>query len=414
MDCPSPVPAASSALVPPGSGVPTFKTQNSSGARYSMLCPQAPRSFSSVTCFTPSSSDSTAASTVHGKFVARTRLLITGPAIPNPAASILSEFKCAAAARANSFAMKSNFAKSLLGNRCLKTSVSFPLFSANRARLHFVPPTSPARITSSPCTSSLAVARFSSCFASRIEPSSSVALQQHVRFSRPPASRPVQGHRCAFRRAPRGRTESFLVAEVHRHVPDAHVRPGTLRAKGNGNTFIRLDVQNQPVRFRLSPAKHDVRRPLELNDHFRAALRQPLSGSQIERHSRPSPVVDQQPHRHERLRSRSRCHSRLFPVPRHRLSVELPPRVLPAHHGLRHHLQIERADRLQHLQLLVAHRGRIERGRRFHRHQGRQLQHVALNHVAQRARRLIKSAAPLYSQRLSRRNLNVVHVIPVP
>jgi hypothetical protein len=32
----------------------------------------------------------------------------------------------------------------------LKTEVSLPAFSENSARLHFVPPTSPARITYSP------------------------------------------------------------------------------------------------------------------------------------------------------------------------------------------------------------------------------------------------------------------------
>src|ERR1700748_2959627 len=48
--------------------------------------------------------------------------------------------------------MRSKVAKSLLRKRCLKTEVSLPPFSENSARLHLVPPTSPARITRAPKT----------------------------------------------------------------------------------------------------------------------------------------------------------------------------------------------------------------------------------------------------------------------
>src|SRR5580704_429227 len=52
-----------------------------------------------------------------------------------------------AAWRENSLTISSKWANSLLANRCLNTVVNFPSFSENSARLHFVPPTSPARIT---------------------------------------------------------------------------------------------------------------------------------------------------------------------------------------------------------------------------------------------------------------------------
>jgi len=58
--------------------------------------------------------------------------------------------KCGAANRENSFTIKSNCANSLLANRLRNTGVNVPFFSANNAKLHFVPPTSPARITVPP------------------------------------------------------------------------------------------------------------------------------------------------------------------------------------------------------------------------------------------------------------------------
>src|SRR5258706_6343776 len=75
---------------------------------------------------------------------------MTGPAMPKPAARIFSSPRWVAAIRENSLAMRSKVAKSLLRKRCLKTDVSLPPFSENNARLHLVPPTSPASITRSP------------------------------------------------------------------------------------------------------------------------------------------------------------------------------------------------------------------------------------------------------------------------
>src|ERR1700730_15981485 len=85
---------------------------------------------------------------------------MTGPATPNPDARTRSEERWEAAKRENSFTIKSKWANSLLANRCLKTVVSLPFFSAKSARLHFVPPTSPARITCPPSYCVGCVARF--------------------------------------------------------------------------------------------------------------------------------------------------------------------------------------------------------------------------------------------------------------
>ena len=89
-------------------------------------------------------------STSPGEIGGSTLPLMTGPAMPKPAATMFSLPRCSAAWRENSLTMRSNCANSLLAKRCLKTGVSVPPFSEKSAKLHFVPPTSPARITVPP------------------------------------------------------------------------------------------------------------------------------------------------------------------------------------------------------------------------------------------------------------------------
>jgi len=100
------------------------------------------------------------------------------------------------------FYNQSNCANSLLANRLRNTGVSVPFFSANNAKLHFVPPTSPARITVPPVLISVANLRRHSRRILWVVPPSPTALQQKLRFSRPPASRRIYRHGLRFRRAP--------------------------------------------------------------------------------------------------------------------------------------------------------------------------------------------------------------------
>ena len=75
---------------------------------------------------------------------------------------------------------------------------------------------------------------------------------------------------------------------------------------------------------------------------------------------------------------------------------------------------VMRADRAQHLGLLVPDRVGVERDGRLHRHQADQLEDVVGHHVAQRPRSLVVAAAALHPQRLGHGDLDVVHVAPVP
>src|SRR5439155_21817269 len=154
-------------------------------------------------------------STIHGRLVALTVPLMTGPAIPKPAATMLSLPRWSAAWRENSLTMRSNCANSLLAKRCLKTGVSVPRFSEKSARLHFVPPTSPARITCSPYAVSIFSLRH--VLQLRVVPLSAVTFEQKIGFSWSPAPRWILWHGGALGRTP--------------DVEDGiHQRPGRLNA----------------------------------------------------------------------------------------------------------------------------------------------------------------------------------------
>src|SRR6266550_4607887 len=329
IDWPRPVPAASSARVPPGSGLPEFKTQKSSDGRCSILCPVAPRSFKSTTWGTFSSLMRDLISTIHGRFVALTVPLITGPAMPNPAATMLSFPRYSAAWRENSLTMRSNWANSLLAKRCLKTGVSVPPLSEKSAKLHFVPPTSPARITCSPYPNLYLWLR--QVLQLRVVPLSAVTFEQNIGFSWSPAPRWILWHGRALGSTPdvedgvhkrpggldavtaieecgiaahtvvqecrvgatRPLSKSFTIAEIHGDVSDAHFGSRALCAKRNGNAFVRLDIQNQTVGLNLFLAKNDVRGTAKLNHDLGAALGEALARSKIKRNAGPAPVVDQ-------------------------------------------------------------------------------------------------------------------------
>ena len=73
-----------------------------------------------------------------------------------------------------------------------------------------------------------------------------------------------------------------------------------------------------------------------------------------------------------------------------------------------------RDDRLEHLQLLIAHAVRLKRGRGLHGDQREQLQHVVLHEIAQRPGVLVVPRPTLDSDVLRRGDLDVVDEVAVP
>ena len=80
--------------------------------------------------------------------------------------------------------------------------------------------------------------------------------------------------------------------------------------------------------------------------------------------------------------------------------------VLAAHDVVR----FDRPHRAEDLVLLLADGPRLERRRRFHRHEGEHLEQVGDDHVAVRAGRLVEADAAVEAERLGHVDLHVVDV----
>ena len=98
----------------------------------------------------------------------------------------------------------------------------------------------------------------------------------------------------------------------------------------------------------------------------------------------------------------------------HRAPGDRSGRVLRAHDLPVEVGRRDVAQRLQHLQLLVANAVRLERDRRLHRRQAQNLQQVVLHHVAQAAGLFEVAAAPLDADGLGPGDLDVVDEVVVP
>ena len=74
----------------------------------------------------------------------------------------------------------------------------------------------------------------------------------------------------------------------------------------------------------------------------------------------------------------------------------------------------DRLQRLQNLELLVAHRVGIDRDRRLHGDEAEELEHMVLHHVAQCAGGVVVAGPAFESQRLGDRNLHMVDMGTIP
>ena len=82
--------------------------------------------------------------------------------------------------------------------------------------------------------------------------------------------------------------------------------------------------------------------------------------------------------------------------------------------GRARRLAVDGAQGPQHLDLLVAHDGGVEVGRRLHGGQGQKLQHVVLHHVAQRAGLVVEPEPPFHAHGLGDGDLHMVDAAGVP
>jgi hypothetical protein len=101
--------------------------------------------------------------------------------------------------------------------------------------------------------------------------------------------------------------------------------------------------------------KRGLKYPMfEVHDHLGAGDRQTLARPDVERHARPTPVVDLNPHRDVGLGTRALGHALLVQVGRDLLPADPARSVLAAHHVVGDVLRVVSAAGAQELHLLVA------------------------------------------------------------
>ena len=146
--------------------------------------------------------------------------------------------------------------------------------------------------------------------------------------------------------------------------------------------------------------EHALRRLAEGDGDDALSLGETLAGAQIERHARPAPVVDAAFEGDEGFGVRLRADTFLAAI-----AV-----VLAAHH-------VRRADRhhaAEDFVLLLADRGRLERRRRLHRHEGQDLEEVRHHHVAEGADVVVERRPLVEPERLRHVDLHVIDEVAVP
>src|SRR5688572_22042359 len=106
-----------------------------------------------------------------------------------------------------------------------------------------------------------------------------------------------------------------------------------------------------------------------------------LTGSQVERHTMPAPVVNEKFYGCKGLRIGFRIHTLLLAIARYFLTFHPTPRILTTHYALLNFIWCEPAHRMEDIYLPVADLIGPEADRRFHRHQAKQLKDMILNHI---------------------------------
>ena len=173
-------------------------------------------------------------------------------------------------------------------------------------------------------------------------------------------------------------------------------RPGHLRHDMQREALVRLNPYREHVgrqRCAWICVIQNSGHVVEVDRNLARALGHPLAGAQVERHSRPSPVVDPASQRDESLDLRIRRDVLLFAVRFDRHPADQSFAVLAAHDPFLEVIVAERTQRTQHVELRIAHRlgtGGIGRLGRDH---AKRLQQMALHHVAQRARVIVVGGA---------------------
>ena len=192
-------------------------------------------------------------------------------------------------------------------------------------------------------------------------------------------------------------------------------RPGLLGHHLQPHPLLRLQADQQAVGLQLAGigGKDGEGRAAELDDDLRDLLRQALAGAEVEGDIGPAPGVHMGLHGDEGLGGAGAV-AEIGEIAGDGLAVHRARRVLAAHDRAGEIRRHQRAQRTQHLQLLVAHRIGVERNGAFHGKQAEKLQDMVLQHVAHGAGPVVIAAAPLHADSLADGDLDMVDHVRVP
>src|SRR5437879_11006535 len=150
--------------------------------------------------------------------------------------------------------------------------------------------------------------------------------------------------------------EVGAVIKIHVYQAELHDCAGHFCAEAERDTFIGLDVNDQPIGFEIfhgGVAEEYEWRATELNDDFCGALPQPLAGAEIKRDAGPAPVVDLQLHGDEGFRVGLGRNVRLAAIADDGYTVDDAWPVLSAHHAGEHIFRAEGLNSVQDFGLFV-------------------------------------------------------------
>ena len=108
----------------------------------------------------------------------------------------------------------------------------------------------------------------------------------------------------------------------------------TCRTKAKRNPFVGLETEGKSIGIQFRAAlggEEHMRRGPKLNPDFAGAEWQGFASPQIERHTRPPPVIDQKLQSDKCFDTGVGRHVSFFAISRNAAAVAGPPSVLPSH-----------------------------------------------------------------------------------
>gem|GEM_PF-3463317 len=197
-------------------------------------------------------------------------------------------------------------------------------------------------------------------------------------------------------------TQRLLVVDAQLDVVRDHRKPRHLCLHRHRDAVIGLHPEAESIWLRavVLVSEQHARRLLELHDGLGDGLAQRFACPNVEGNTLPTPRLDLEGHRSERLG---------IGVLRHTLLIEVPL-DLAADDKIR----IEGFHCFEHLDLLVAKSRRVLASWWLHSHEGDHLEKVVLHDVANRSDLVVERSTTFDAKSLGHGDRHGLHVVAVP